>query len=313
MLLVTGATGFVGSNVLNEIGKSRRDIRILAMDYENAKKMYPKYEIVRGDITNPETLKEVGKDVDVVIHLAGLVSYSKPRDVLFKINVEGTRNILEACKKADKFIFSSSVSVYGEIHGQADESYPRNPKNFYGESKREAENLIRDYGMNNVIFRIAPIYGEGSPEWLRNLSMLEKGFPIPQTENLTHVTHIFNAVQAFELALKPKAKGIYNIADEEPVKFVDFASELVRLLGKEPVFYPYWFVKFIARMKGVKKYLDVLVMNRNYDISNAINELGYTPKIDFYKELEKMVEWYKKSKTNGLNKSKGSGNFTFQF
>jgi nucleoside-diphosphate-sugar epimerase len=296
MLLVTGATGFLGSNVLREIGKIRKDIRILAVDYENAKKIYPAYEVVRGDITDPETLKGIGKDVDAVIHLAGLVSYSKPKDVLFKINVEGTRNLLEACKKADKFIFSSSVAVYGEIKGQADESYPRNPKNFYGESKREAENIIRDSDIPNVIFRIAPIYGAGSPQWMKNLSLLEKGFPIPQTENLTHVTHISNAVQAFSLALKPKAKGIYNIADEEPVKFMDFASELVRLLGKEPVIYPYWFVKFIARMKGAKTYLDVLTMNRNYDIAAAVNELGYGPRSDFYVELEKMVEWYKKQK-----------------
>lgn len=302
MLLVTGATGFLGSNVLREISRARKDIRILADDPVNAKKMYPKYEVAKGDITIPETLKGIGKDVDTVIHLAGIVSYAKARDVLFRINTEGTRNVLEACKKADKFIFSSSVSVYGEIHGQADESYPRTPKNAYGLSKLEAENIIRDSGVKNVIFRIAPIYGEGSPQWLKNLSMLEKGFPIPQTENLTHVAHISNAVQAFRLALKPKSEGIYNIADEEPVAFVDFASELVRLLGKEPSVLPYWFVSFIARMKGVKTYFDVLTMNRNYDISNAKNEFGYNPQINFYGELKKMVDWYKKTKQNTKKK-----------
>jgi nucleoside-diphosphate-sugar epimerase len=296
MLLVTGATGFIGSALLKEIGAAKH-IKILAQDYEQAKQMYPRCEIAKGDIADPSTLKWVGKDVDTVIHLAGLVSYSKPRQELFRINVHGTKNVLEACRKADKFILSSSVSVYGEISGQADESYPRNPKNFYGESKREAENLVRDSGMKNVVLRIAPIYGEGSPQWLKSLSMLEKGFPIPQTENLTHVTHISNAVQAFKLALKPKAEGIYNIADEEPVKFTEFASDLVRLLGREPVLYPYWFVKFIARMRRMKPYLDVLTMNRNYDISAAKRELGYDPgKIDFEKELEKMVFWYKKTK-----------------
>ncbi|MCK4531748.1 MAG: NAD(P)-dependent oxidoreductase [Candidatus Aenigmarchaeota archaeon] len=297
MLLVTGATGFVGTNIMKEVGKKRKDIRILDIDIGSAKRLYPKYETVRGDITKPETLKWVGKDVDIVIHLAGLVSYSKPRDVLFRVNTEGTKNVLETCKEADKLIFSSSVSVYGEIKGQADESYPRDPKTPYGESKRKAENLVRDSGLRNLIFRIAPIYGEGSPQWLKNLSLLEKGFPISRTENLTHVTHISNAVQAFMLGLKPKSEGIYNIADERPVKFVEFAETLVEMLGKEVKVLPYWFVSFLARFKGMKTYLDVLTMNRNYDIANAINELNYKPKLDFLGELEKMVEWYKNSKT----------------
>lgn len=297
MLLVTGATGFVGRNVVKEIGKTRKDIRILSFNFEEAKKMYPRYEVFKGDITKPETLSGAAKDVDVVIHLAGMVSYSKPKDELFRINVDGTKNILRACERADKFLFSSSVSVYGEIKGEADESYPRNPRNVYGESKREAENLIRDSGVRNLIFRIAPIYGEGSPNWEKNLSLLEKGFPIPRTSNLTHVTHISNAVQAFQLGLKGRAKGIYNIADEEPVRFMDFAGTLVRLLGEKPRTLPFWLVSLLARMKGMKTYLDVLTMNRSYDIANAKKELKYNPKIDFLGELKKMVDWYKDSKT----------------
>ncbi len=295
MLLVTGAAGFVGTNIVKEIGKIRDDIRILDIDIGNAKKLYPRYEIVKGDITRKETLKGAGKDIDTVIHLAGLVSYSKPREVMFRVNTEGTKNVLEACKKADKFIFSSSVSVYGEIKGEADESYPRNPKNPYGESKREAENIIRDSDIPNLIFRIAPIYGEGSPQWLKNLSLLEKGFPIPRTPNLTHVTHILNAVHAFTIGIK-KGEGIYNIADVKPVKFVEFAEILVEMLGKEPKTLPYWLVNLLARLKGLKTYLDVLTMNRNYDISNAVKELDYNPKIDFLGELKKMVDWYKLQK-----------------
>jgi len=293
MLLVTGGTGFVGRNVIREIGKIRKDIRILSKDFEKAKGMYPRYEVFKGDITRRETLSGVAKDVDVVIHLAGIVSYSRPKDEMFRINVKGAKNILRACERADKFLFASSVSVYGEIRGQADESYPRIPRNFYGESKREAENLVRDSGMRNLIFRIAPIYGEGSPSWQKNLSLLERGFPIPRTENLTHITHIKNVVQAFALGLKPKSEGIYNIADEKPVKFVEFAKTIVEMLGKKPKTLPYWIVSLLARMKGMKTYLDVLTMNRNYDISNARKELKYNPELDFQRELRKMVDLYK--------------------
>jgi nucleoside-diphosphate-sugar epimerase len=293
MLLVTGGTGFVGRNLIREIGKTRKDIRILSKDFEGAKKMYPKYEVFKGDVTRQETLSGVAKDIDMVIHLAGIVSYSKPREEMFRINVKGTKNILRACERANKLLFASSVSVYGEIRGQADESYPRDPRNFYGESKREAENLVRDSGMRNLIFRIAPIYGEGSPVWQRNLSLLERGFPIPKTENMIHVTHIKNAVQAFVLGMKPKSEGIYNIADEEPVGFVEFAKTLVEMLGRKPKTLPYWMVSLLARIKGMKTYLDVLTMNRNYDIANARKELKYNPELDFQKELRKMVDSYK--------------------
>ncbi len=283
----------MGRHVVKEIGKIRKDIRILTTDFEKTKKMYPRYEVLKGDITRPETLSGAAKDVDVVIHLAGLVSYSKPKDVLFRINVEGTKNILRACERADKFLFSSSVGVYGEVKGQADESYPRNPRNAYGESKREAENLVRDSGIRNVIFRIAPIYGEGAPHLTKIFQFIEGGFPIPRTSNLTHVVHISNVVQAFELGLKKKSEGIYNIADEEPVKFMELAETLFRLLGKPPKTLPPWIVNLLARMKGMKTYLDVYTINRNYDIANAKKELKYHPKLDFQKELRKMVEWYK--------------------
>jgi nucleoside-diphosphate-sugar epimerase len=304
MLLVTGATGFLGSNVMRVITGEMKDIRILAHDYEKAKKMYPFCEVMIGDITQPQSLKGIGKDVDMVIHLAGVVSYTKHKDELFEANVEGTKNILEACPGAKKIIFSSSVSVYGEIKGIADEAYPLKPENFYGWSKLEAEKVIANAGISSVIFRIAPIYGQGSPQWLRNLKLLEKGFPIPRTDNLTHVTHISNAAQAFRLALKPKAKGVYNIADEKPVVFTDFASELVRLLDRKPKVMPYWLVSLAARMKGMKTYLDVLTLNRNYDISSAKKQLGYKPKADFSEELKDMVEWYKRTKQN--TKEKGN-------
>ncbi|MCX6817572.1 MAG: NAD(P)-dependent oxidoreductase [Candidatus Aenigmarchaeota archaeon] len=295
MLLVTGATGFLGSSVMRAIASGRRDVRILSYDYEAAKTMYPQFDVVKGDITRPQSLKGIGKNVDTIIHLAGIVSYTKPKDELFEINVEGTKNMLEACDASKKIIFASSVSVYGEIpasKGPASENYPTRPANLYGWSKLEAERLIADSGMKYVVLRIAPVYGAGSPQWFRNLSLLEKGFPIPKTRNLTHVAHISNVAQAFALALKPRAEGIYNIADEKPVAFTEFASELVTLLGGRPKLMPGWLVGLGARAKGMKAYLDVLTINRNYDISSAKKQLGYRPKVEFNTELKKMINWY---------------------
>ena len=113
--------------------------------------------------------------------------------------------------------------------------------------------------------------------------------------SLTHVLHINNAVQAFELAIK-KGSGIYLIADREPVLFKEFASDLVRMLGKEPKYSSPWMVSLLAALTGKIQYLRVLTMNRNYNISKAVKELGYRPRGDFKKELKRMVDWYRKVK-----------------
>jgi len=294
MLLVTGATGFVGDTLTASLIKKGHRVRVLCRRKEDAGKFSSKAEVAFGDITKPETLKNALRGVDTVFHLAGLVSYSKPRGELFRINAKGTENLLAHCENVDRFIFSSSVSVYGEIKGKADENYPLSPRTHYGESKAEAERLILDSGVKSVILRIAPIYGRGSPSWNKNLGLLERGFPISNTKNTTHVVHISDVIQAFEGALK-RGKGVYNIAGGAPVPFTDFAETIVRQLGKRPRRMPMFAVSLLARLTGMKTYLDVLIMNRHYVIDKARKELGYRPKADFKLEIKRMVEWYKEA------------------
>ncbi|MBN2043103.1 MAG: NAD(P)-dependent oxidoreductase [Candidatus Aenigmarchaeota archaeon] len=294
MILITGATGFLGGHIVKNIAEKRNDIRILAVDYENAKMMYPNFEVVRGDIVTKDGLEEACKDVDTVVHLAGMVSYSASKKLISMINYEGTKNLLEACVRAGRFIFSSSVSVYGEIKPGdiADEEYQRNPMNPYGLSKLEAEEEIINSGIPYVIFRIAPVYGRGSPQWMKNLGMLEKGFPIPKTENMTHIVHVSNLAHAFGQSLRGDT-GIFNIADPKPVKFVDLAESLVTLLGKKPRRLPVWMVKAFAFALRKEKYIDVLTMNRNYDITRAMKKLDYMPDDNMSQWLKEMVEWYR--------------------
>ena len=294
MLLVTGASGFVGRPIVEKLLEKGYKVRALCISSEEAGKVPKKAERVIGDITKPQTLISPLNGVDTVIHLAGIVSYARPREELFRINAIGTRNLLEHCKNVKKFIFASSVSVYGEIKGEADENYPLTSKTPYGESKMMAEKYIMDSGVPYVILRMAPIYGKGSPDWWKNLKLMERGFPIPNTKNLTHVTHISSAVQAFTSAVE-RGKGVYNIAEKEAVPFAEFAETVMRLLGKQPRRMPVFIVNLVAGIMGMKKYLDVLTINRHYVIRKAENELGYRPTGDLKAELKRMVEWYRSS------------------
>ena len=292
MLLITGATGFIGSNLIGKLLRKGKDIRILCLPTDDPGNLAKKVEVSYGDITKPETLRNALKGVDTLIHLAGLVSYTKPKPVLYKINAVGTKNLIKQCKRVDKIIFSSSVAVYGEITGKADENYPVMPRTYYGESKYLAERIVMRSGTKSVVLRIAPAYGKGSPNWLKNLKLLEKGFPIPSTSNLTHVVHVSDFVQALVRSVD-KGEGIYNIADKAPVPFTEFAETVVRALGKRPRRMPMFLVKALARMKGMKTYMEVLTMNRHYVIDKARRELGYRPRANLERELKSMVEWYR--------------------
>jgi nucleoside-diphosphate-sugar epimerase len=287
MILVTGGTGFIGSLLVKRLLGDGHDVTVLALPGQEAP---GGAKVVRGDITRGETLKGLG-GMETVVHLAGMVSYSESREALLRVNAQGTRNVLGACRGAGRFILSSSVSVYGEIKGTAGEDYPVNPMNPYGESKLEAEKAVREAGIPSVVFRIAPVYGKGSPSWLKNLRLLEKGFPIPRTRNLTHVVHISDIVQALALAVR-KGRGVYNIADSKPVRFMEFAEGLMELLGKKPRRLPLWLVRLLARARGMGAYLDVLTINRNYSIEKAGRELGYRPRANLKAEMKRMVDWY---------------------
>jgi UDP-glucose 4-epimerase len=292
MILITGATGFIGQRLTRELIKKGYKVRVLCRDRKRGEDVFPKAEVFRGDLSKPETLDGVTDGIETVIHLAGMVSYSKSREEIFAANVETTRNLLEKSGKVKRFIFSSSVAVYGKVSGMADERYPTSPMNPYGESKLECEKLIAKSGIPYVMLRIAPIYGMGSPSWQKNLKLMEKGFPIPKTKNLTHVVHISDVLQALERSIK-RGEGIYNIADRNPIPFMDFVEVIMRDLGKEPKKMNMLLVKMAARAKGMGPYLNVLTINRNYIIARAEKELGYRPKADFHKEVKRMVEWYK--------------------
>ena len=107
MILITGATGFVGRNLLEKL--SKRPIRCLVKDKSSLGK---NIEIVRGNLTDLKSLDEATKNISIVIHLAAIIK-SKNKEEFKKINAEGTRNLVNASKKngVKKFIYISSSDV----------------------------------------------------------------------------------------------------------------------------------------------------------------------------------------------------------
>ena len=151
--LVTGGTGFIGSNIALRLVERRWDVRILERPGASREVLEGgPFEFVSGDVLKPETLLPAMRGIDVVFHAAGVVDYwEQGVERMYQVNVEGTRNLMEAALKSgiERVVHISSTAAMG-IHPNeiVDESYRFNvnPERFvYGHSKYLAEEIVSEY------------------------------------------------------------------------------------------------------------------------------------------------------------------------
>lgn len=188
-VLVTGACGFTGSNMIEYLDEEWSDAEIIATDLPgsdrgeyyveapDSKDPQPVYyedildeydvEFVPGDLTNPEDVEQIAgaASYDTVFHIASLFDYFAPREALYTVNVEGTRNLLAELAKQDspRVIHWSTLGVLGDAGYETPktEESAYNPHNRYCESKVSQEQVVRAYDdrLDISILRPAPIYG----------------------------------------------------------------------------------------------------------------------------------------------------------
>ena len=168
-VLVTGCTGFIGSHLCEQLSKEN-DVSVVGMTRNKSRSPQFKdfFEIRYGDLLNQDTLKNVTKDIDVVIHLAALMRFHEPYENLYRHNVDGTRFIaLDAMKNNVKhFIYVSSTEAIGPVDIiPADESAPCHPTYGYGKTKQISEEWLNqqynETGFPLTIVRPTGVYGPG--------------------------------------------------------------------------------------------------------------------------------------------------------
>jgi len=261
-VLVTGGAGFIGSHLVNWLLK--QGCEVTALDnlstgkLENLKEFLDDsgFKFVKGDLRNRRDVEEAVRDADAVFHLAAITSvpYSvKHPNVTMKVNVEGTRKLLEAClrRRVERFIYISSCAVYGEPkYLPIDEKHPTRPISPYAESKLEAERICRDfqeaYGLKTTVLRPFNVYGPRmrSGQYggviARFIERLRLGRPPiiygdgGQTRDFIHVE---DAVRAMILALdNEKAAGrTFNVATGTPTSISRLAQLLIDLFGAKEI------------------------------------------------------------------------------
>jgi nucleoside-diphosphate-sugar epimerase len=320
-ILVTGATGFIGSHLVENIVK-KHNLRCLVRtnsDTTFLKKLG--VEINFGDLTKKETLHGVTKDIDVVFHIAAQMrKWNLPANVYWNINVTGTKNILEESLKenVNQFIHCSTVSIIGPFKGKPlNENYTSyNTSNIYNKTKAEAEKFVLSYRSLMPITIIYPdlIFGPRNFNYLplfRAIKHKKIQF-IGNGDNFHQPTFVSDVVQGFMLVFKNK-KAIgekFIIVSEKPIT----TKEMIYTISDEfdvkisPLHIPLNLAKmgrFVLEGLGqmlnfepplTQAIIDFFTINHAYEISKAKKILGYKPKITFKEGVKKTIEWYTENK-----------------
>ncbi|MEM2047746.1 MAG: NAD(P)-dependent oxidoreductase, partial [Candidatus Jordarchaeales archaeon] len=243
-VLVTGAGGFNGRRMVRFLSEKGYLVRATDVrgDVADEIRASGASEFVRADLVRRDGLERLVKDVDVVFHIAALFDYLAPLEKLRLVNVEGTKNLLDAVVKeggVSRVIVWSSVAVYGIVNERnyrlpVTEDQPLTPEcpGAYDRSKREQEEValryFREHELPVTVIRPAPIYGPGNMYGVYNLIwFVAKGVLPFLSENaakislpLVHVDDVCGA--AHFLAGRKEAVGeIYNVVDDNTLNAME--------------------------------------------------------------------------------------------
>ncbi len=273
-ILVTGSSGFIGSNLMRYLSKKNHDV--YGLSRSQSTKTVTNIQLEKFQHLNKFFMK---KKFDVVIHLAALINEQDPLK-MFQNNCLATLNLLECCRLhgINKLVFASTHAVYGNTkYLPIDETHPLNPSTNYAISKIIAENLCKmfflSYGIQVIILRISSVYGEGQamnkmiPSMIENcinhkkilLHKYENGF---QVMDLIHVQDVCKAIES--ACLSKIRYGIYNISNGKPITVEDISKMLASIFKT---------VKIDTTQ--VSKYANHFL----YDASNAKKDLKFVSSI----------------------------------
>lgn len=225
-ILVTGASGFIGSHLLEKLATNPAyKVTVLTRKQGSIAQRHPNAKVIECDILDTERLKAIGDPApDVIIHLAAVKEHFKNRDVILSTNVEGTRNLLEQFRRAKQFIFASSTLV-------------TDASDAYSESKKQCEAIIKESGLDYTILRIAPVFGTGDRTNLTRLIELirdGKAIPIPgDGKQLIQPTHVDDVVKAIESSiLNKECFNKTSVIAGNPITLKEFIDSVGKIVHR---------------------------------------------------------------------------------
>lgn len=288
MILITGASGFVGKHLIARL-EPKSSVRCLVRKTSDTRGLEG-CELVQGDITDRASLIKATEDIDAVIHLVAALGASSYEEN-YNVHVEGAKNLIEACKENNvrRVVVASTVATLAER------------KSDYGVTKAMADELFLASGLDVTIIKPDFIYGKDGKGFRTLVDVIKKSKFIPIVGDGTYrrqPIHVDDVALAFYRALGEKTIGkTYIVAGREPIEFNKMVDMIMQRIGikKRKVHFPVWLLLFAAKVMKLKKNPMLtqtvvlgIAQDRCADITPLVEELGVNP-ISFKEGLEEAL------------------------
>jgi nucleoside-diphosphate-sugar epimerase len=339
VVLLTGGSGFLGRAIVNEILEDDSPVQVGELRVFD---LYPlpipehkRVKLIQGDVRDKAALMEACKDVDLVIHSAAIVDWgTRSEEEVLAVNVEGTRNVIEACRamSVKALLYTSSLDVLydGRPLVDVDEStpYPVRHATSYCTSKYLAEKTVLEANgdrLSTCSLRPADIYGEGDPYHIGSLIQMAKGGFYVRLGNgkarcqhvyVGNIAHAHLLASAALLGSNGKVNGkAYLITDGPPSNFFSFFDPYVEAAGyriwPKNLWLPRWFAYGLGSiseaiallLRPVKRYnpkmsrFAVTYTCTDYTFSSlkAEQEFAFAPRYSRQEAFKRTVEFFQKA------------------
>ena len=296
-ILVTGATGFVGTNIVKKLSMNHEVATLNA-------------RAIKG---NTADWHELVDQTDVIIHLAGLAHItsnesSTNRHYYSEVNTELTKILAErlAVSGRRRFIFLSSARVYGNFSKNYQSFKPNddlNPTSPYAVSKVEAEEaliaLSKHAGLEYTVIRSPLIYGpQVKANFFSMLKWVNAGVPLPlgKTQNLRSFVGIRNLIDLIEnCVINPNASNkIFNVSDNHDISTTDLLNMIASAMSKKSrlISIPPIFLKFASKLIRKPRAYEQLCESFQLNVSETIENLSWMPPYSMQQEIDETVRWF---------------------
>jgi len=320
-VLVTGATGFIGSHLAEALLQKGVQVRCLVRKTSDLTwlKSLP-IEVVHGDCNDKASLGEAVKSIDQVFHLAGVTKAIEEK-TYFEVNALGTENLLHACLKNNpqlqKFIYLSSQAAAGPCQhgGTKKESDRCEPVSPYGHSKRMGEEfaLAHTHEIPLLILRPSAVYGPRDRDIYAFFKLLSKRINpcLSGQEQHLSLCYVLDIIQAILLAAEAQGSSgeIFFLSDGHDYHLEEIGNIFAQAMGVTPVCIrvPEWmifriasFSEYLSKLSGKPPLLnkgkveEMIQKNWVCDITKAKTLLGFEPQFKLSQGAKLTFEWYRK-------------------
>lgn len=323
--LVTGGTGFIGSHLVEALLKKGIRVRCLVRSAARLRWLEGRdVEIVEGDCLDSHGLDDAVNGVDYVYHVAGVL-WGANEDEFYQGNVQGTRNVIEACARScpglTRFVMVSSQAAAGPgvskiPKRETDVPSPITP---YGKSKLAAEQAIFEYKtrFSVVVVRPSAVYGPRDTAFLAYFRLVRRGFLLEfgsGEDRIVSMCHVVDVVRGLILAAHSDSAAtgsVYFLADPEPYSWreVEIIIEQVFGIRAKRLRVPLWMLSTLGAlgqgygrvtgksvMLNKSRVAELTARQWGCDTGKARCELGFAPVMNLNDGLRDVVRWYKKEK-----------------